>query len=416
MLKIKGTEIQQALTELMMQAAGPFAQAFRPVNGDDGLRSLHGVGLARATATCARPRSTPARTRSSATSSPRRRWACKRARRRRHGLRTQRRAAAPRRDAAQVPEHGYSFDARAKIMASPPATARTSWAALAEMGMLGVPFAAEHGGFGGTTVDMMVVMEAIGEALVVEPYLATVGLGGQFVARGGTAAQQKRILPALDPGQDEDGVRARPSAARRYDLAQVALQRAAAGDGWVLDGEKRVVLHGGAADLLVVSARTAGGDGDEQGISLFLVERDGARRRGEGVPHARQPARRPTSRSPASRSGATRCSAPKGRRLRARRGGRRLRDRARVRGGGRRDQVRARRHARVSEDAPAVRRADRHASRRCSTAWSTCSSATSRRRSMRVPRVREGRHGRARPSAGASSRRRRSRSPTPAAT
>ena len=78
---------------------------------------------------------------------------------------------------------GYSFDARAKIITSAPGYSEDVWAALAEMGILGVPFDAEHGGFGGTTVDMMVVMEAFGEALVVEPYLATVGLGGRFVAR-----------------------------------------------------------------------------------------------------------------------------------------------------------------------------------------------------------------------------------------
>jgi len=81
------------------------------------------------------------------------------------------------------------------------------WAALAEMGVLGVPFAESHGGFGGNTVDMMVVMEALGEALVVEPYLATVGLGGQFVARGGSAEQQARILPALVQGKQKVTVR-----------------------------------------------------------------------------------------------------------------------------------------------------------------------------------------------------------------
>ena len=92
----------------------------------------------------------------------------------------------------------YDFDARAKIVASPTGWSETVWAAFAEMGLLGVPFAEEHGGFGGTAVDVMLVMEAIGEGLVVEPYLVTVGLGGRLIARGGSDAQQKRILPALD--------------------------------------------------------------------------------------------------------------------------------------------------------------------------------------------------------------------------
>ena len=167
---------------------------------------------------------------------------------------------------------GYSFDARAKIMASAAGYSEDVWAAMAEMGILGVPFDAEHGGYGGSATDMMIVMEALGEALVVEPYLATVGLGGRFVARGGTPAQQKRVLPGLAQGKTKLAF-AQTEPGGRYDLRQVATRARRAGDGWVLDGEKRAVLHGGCADLLVVSARTAGGDADADGISLFLVDR-----------------------------------------------------------------------------------------------------------------------------------------------
>lgn len=167
---------------------------------------------------------------------------------------------------------GYSFDARAKIMTSAPGYSEDVWAVLAEMGILGVPFDAEHGGFGGTTVDMMVVMEALGEALVVEPYLATVGLGGRFVARAGTDAQQKRILPALIQGKLKMAFAHVPPGGR-YDLRQVGATARAAGEGFIIDGDARMVLHGGCADLLVVAARTAGADGDARGISLFLVER-----------------------------------------------------------------------------------------------------------------------------------------------
>ncbi len=170
---------------------------------------------------------------------------------------------------------GYGFDARAKITATPAGFSEDVWAALAEMGILGVPFDEKFGGFGGTTVDMMVVMEALGEALVVEPYLATVGLGGRFVARGGAAPQQARILPALIAGKTKMAF-AQTEPEARYDLARVATRATPSGDGWVLEGDKRAVLHGGCADLLVVSARTAGGDGDARGISLFLVERGAA--------------------------------------------------------------------------------------------------------------------------------------------
>ena len=80
----------------------------------------------------------------------------------------------------------YSIDTRAKIVDSPTGWSEKVWAAFAEMGLLGVPFAEEHGGFGGTAVDVMLVMEALGEGLVVEPYWVNVGLGGRLIARGGS--------------------------------------------------------------------------------------------------------------------------------------------------------------------------------------------------------------------------------------
>src|SRR2546429_6263057 len=101
---------------------------------------------------------------------------------------------------------GYGFDARAKITATPAGFSEDVWAALAEMGILGVPFDEKFGGFGGTTVDMMVVMEALGEALVVEPYLATVGLGGRLCAPGRTRPPPPPIPPALMPGQTHSAV------------------------------------------------------------------------------------------------------------------------------------------------------------------------------------------------------------------
>src|SRR5262245_8378509 len=87
----------------------------------------------------------------------------------------------------------YTFDARTKIVDSAKGWSEKVWGGLAEMGLMGLPFPAEFDGFGGTAVDVMIVMEAIGEALVVEPYLPTVGLGGQFVLRGGWSGQQKNF-------------------------------------------------------------------------------------------------------------------------------------------------------------------------------------------------------------------------------
>src|SRR5690348_13175045 len=111
----------------------------------------------RATATCARPPSTRARTRFSATSSPRRRSASSGGDDMDFEYSDEQRLLSE--TLRKFLSTGYSFDARSKIVASPSGVSEDVWAALAEMGILSVPFDAEHGGFGGTTVDMMVVME-----------------------------------------------------------------------------------------------------------------------------------------------------------------------------------------------------------------------------------------------------------------
>jgi pimeloyl-CoA dehydrogenase small subunit len=166
----------------------------------------------------------------------------------------------------------YTIDARAKIVASPGGFSETVWAAFAEMGLLGVPFAEKHGGFGGTAVDVMLVMEALGEALVVEPYWVNVGLAGRLVERGASSEQQKRILPALIQGKRKLAF-AHTERGARYDLRHVGARAKRSGQGFTLEGEKRAVLHGAAADTLIVSARTAGADTDPNGVSLFLVDR-----------------------------------------------------------------------------------------------------------------------------------------------
>ncbi len=167
----------------------------------------------------------------------------------------------------------YTFEARKTILASATGSSDQVWATFAEMGLLGLPFAAEYGGFGGNAVDLMPVMEAIGEGLVLEPYLATVGLGGRLVARGGTEAQKKALLPAVVEGKLKLAF-AQTERGSRYNLAHVATRATASAGGYALNGEKCVVLHGACADKLVVSARTAGNDADANGISLFLIDRN----------------------------------------------------------------------------------------------------------------------------------------------
>jgi len=158
----------------------------------------------------------------------------------------------------------YSFEARKKIVGSKEGWSAGVWAQLAEMGLTGLPFSPDHGGFGRGAVDLMGVMEAAGDALLVEPYLPTL-IGGQLVARAGSDAQKKAVLPAIVEGKLKMAF-AHTEQGARYNLARVGASARKAGAGWEITGEKRVVLGAPAADRLVVSANTG------QGLSLFLVD------------------------------------------------------------------------------------------------------------------------------------------------
>lgn len=165
----------------------------------------------------------------------------------------------------------YTFEARKEIIDSASGSSDRVWATFAEMGLLGLPFSSTYGGFGGNAVDLMPVMEAIGEGLVVEPYLATVGICGRFIARGGSVAQKKTLLPAIIEGKLKLAF-AHSERGARYDLAHVTTRAQKADNGYTLEGEKRVVLHAPNADKFIVSARMAGKDNSSRGLSLFLLD------------------------------------------------------------------------------------------------------------------------------------------------
>jgi alkylation response protein AidB-like acyl-CoA dehydrogenase len=95
----------------------------------------------------------------------------------------------------------YQFEQRKKYMTEPDGWSRGVWNQYAELGLLGLPFAEAHGGFGGSAVEAMIVMEAFGRGLVLEPYFATVILGGGLVRRAASAAQQQTLLPQITQGK-----------------------------------------------------------------------------------------------------------------------------------------------------------------------------------------------------------------------
>ncbi|HEX3861567.1 MAG TPA: acyl-CoA dehydrogenase family protein [Stellaceae bacterium] len=165
----------------------------------------------------------------------------------------------------------YAFEKRKAYAAEADGWSRDLWAQYAELGLLGLPFSEEHGGFGGGPIDVMVVMEALGRVLALEPYLATVVLCGAALRLAGTAVQQAALLPQIAEGGKILAF-AHGERQARYDLTDVLTTARRNGDGWVLDGAKSVVLHGDSADMLVVSARTAGDRNDTAGMTLFLVD------------------------------------------------------------------------------------------------------------------------------------------------
>ncbi len=175
----------------------------------------------------------------------------------------------------------YDFAARKRFAQEPGGYGAEPWRQYAELGLLGLPFAERDGGLGGGPVETMIVMEAFGRALALEPYFATIVLGGSFLRLGGSDAMRAALVPQIAGGTLKLAF-AHAERQARYDLADVATTARRDGAGYVLDGAKSLVLHGDAADKLVVSARLAGAQRERDGVALFLVDSgaDGVTRRG----------------------------------------------------------------------------------------------------------------------------------------
>ncbi|HRK19524.1 MAG TPA: acyl-CoA dehydrogenase family protein [Hyphomicrobiaceae bacterium] len=160
------------------------------------------------------------------------------------------------REAAQKSAKGYS---------------ESNWAKFAELGLTGIPFSEEHGGLGAGLVETMLVMDAIGRNLAIEPYLSTIVLGGGVLRHAAQEAINARIIPEIIAGTHTLAL-ATQERQSRFDLGDVASTATADGDGYLLAGEKLAVLGADSADSIIVSARISGGQRDRSGIGLFLVD------------------------------------------------------------------------------------------------------------------------------------------------
>jgi len=174
---------------------------------------------------------------------------------------------------ARYVQDSYDFDTRRAIASSDEGMSREQWQTFAELGWLSVPFEEEHGGFGGSSVDTMLMMEEFGKGLVLEPYFATVVLFGGLLQRSGNSALQTEFIPRVIEGSCL-GAFAYLERQSRFELADVCTRAESSGDGYSISGEKVVVYNGASADHLIVSARTSGEQFDPQGISLFLIPAD----------------------------------------------------------------------------------------------------------------------------------------------
>jgi alkylation response protein AidB-like acyl-CoA dehydrogenase len=160
----------------------------------------------------------------------------------------------------------YLLGSRAASRASPEGFSRATWQSIVDLGFVGVGLPEAMGGYGGTSVDTMLIHEAIGAGLVVEPLLSTT-LAARLIGLAGTQAQRDRVLPAILSGE-QLAIVAHYENVGRGDPSYIETVATPDGEGWILRGHKDVVLNASSADHVIVSARLQ----DKDDIALFLVE------------------------------------------------------------------------------------------------------------------------------------------------
>jgi hypothetical protein len=169
-------------------------------------------------------------------------------------------------------QDNYDFETRRKVIKSESGWRPEVWKAFAEeLGILGASFSEDHGGLGGDAIDNMIVMEEFGKALVVEPYLSTVVIGGGFMKHSGYAGAGEVIGKIIDGSAVISFAYAEPQG--RYNLADLKTTARKDGAGWVLNGHKAVAVGAPWASHLIVTARTGGAQRDQGGVGVFLIEK-----------------------------------------------------------------------------------------------------------------------------------------------
>jgi alkylation response protein AidB-like acyl-CoA dehydrogenase len=164
----------------------------------------------------------------------------------------------------------YTFEQRHQLLESETGWSREIWKQLAELGLLAVDIAETDGGIGAGPVGVMLVSQAFGHGLVLEPFLSSAIIATQAISRIGSDAQRAQWLPALASG-DSIAVLAHDELKPGIDFARISTRATPSTEGWTLSGKKSVVYHAPMADLYLVSARV-----DDGSLGLFAVAADAA--------------------------------------------------------------------------------------------------------------------------------------------
>lgn len=166
----------------------------------------------------------------------------------------------------------YGWETRRAAIASEAGWRPEIWEQLSELGILGMPFSEDDGGFGGGAEDAMVVMLELGKGLVVEPFVPTVVCAGGFLKHGGSAAQKEEHIGGIIDGSRVFAF-AYAEPRGRYDYADLQTTAKKDGSGYVLNGHKAVVIGAPWASHLIVTARTSGDQRDRDGVSVFVIDK-----------------------------------------------------------------------------------------------------------------------------------------------
>jgi len=171
----------------------------------------------------------------------------------------------------QFVQKEYDWETRQALSNSDLGFGEDNWKKFADLGWLGICVSEDSGGFGGSSIESMLIMEAFGKGLVVEPFLETVIMSGGLIDDHGSDEQKSSVLePAISGEMHLALAYAEPQS--RFNLSDVVTEAKSDGDSFILNGYKSVVMNGPSADKIIISARTSGAQLDESGISLFIVD------------------------------------------------------------------------------------------------------------------------------------------------